>query len=214
MDKYQMEWNEKTAQNIIENLEKRRMEGSYASTAVEALDQVLAMIPRGSSVYRCGSITTTSMGLWKKMAALPGVKIIDPFQPGLTPQDSLAMRHSGHGADIMIASCNAITLDGRLVNLDGVGNRVAAMMFGPTKVILVVGMNKVTPDLDCAIARVKHFAAPINAIRLGYSTPCTAEGRCSDCQSPERVCNMWSIIEGHRTRGRIHVKLVGEQLGY
>jgi hypothetical protein len=214
MDKNQMEWNEKTAQHIIENLERRRMEGSYASTAAEALEQVLAMIPHGATVYRCGSITTTSMGLWKRMAALPEVKIIDPFKPALTPRESLAMRHKGLGADIMIASCNAITLDGRLVNLDGVGNRVAAMMFGPEKVILVAGMNKVAPDLDAAIARVKNYAAPINAIRLGQETPCTVNGICSDCQSPGRVCNMWSIIEGHRTRGRIHVKLVGEALGY
>jgi hypothetical protein len=214
MDKNQVAWNERTAQTIIENLEKRRMEGSYAPTAVEALEQVLAMIPCGSTVYRCGSVTTTSMGLWKKMASMPGITILNPFKPGLTPRESLAIRRGGLTADIMIASCNAITLDGRLVNLDGVGNRVAAMMFGPEKVILVVGMNKVTADLDCAISRVKHYAAPINAIRLGYATPCTADGRCSDCQSAERVCNMWSVIEGHRTRGRIHVKLVGEYLGY
>jgi LUD domain len=214
MDKNQTSWNEKIAQQIIENLETRRMEGSYAATAARALEEVLAMVPHGASVYRCGSITTTSMGLWKKIAALPEVKIIDPFQQGLTPQESLAVRRKGLSADVMIASSNAITLDGRLVNLDGLGNRVAAMMFGPEKVILVVGMNKVAPDLDSAIARVKHYAAPVNAIRVGHETPCTANGLCADCRSAERICNMWSIIEGHRTRGRIHVKLVGEELGY
>ncbi len=214
MDKNQTSWNERTAQQIIQNLEKRRMEGSYAPTAAQAMEEVLAMIPRGASVYRCGSITTTSMGLWKRMAALPEVTIIDPFHPGLTPQESLAERRRGLTADVMIASSNAITLDGRLVNLDGLGNRVAAMMFGPEKVILVVGMNKAAPDLDSAIARVKHYAAPVNAIRIGVETPCTANGLCTDCRSAERVCNMWSIIEGHRQRGRIHVKLVGEALGY
>ncbi|MGA2400207.1 MAG: lactate utilization protein [Syntrophobacteraceae bacterium] len=214
MDKNQTSWNERTAQQIIQNFEKRRMEGSYAPSAAQAMEEVLAMIPRGASVYRCGSITTTSMGLWKRMAALPEVTIIDPFQPELTPQESLAKRHRGLAADVMIASSNAITLDGRLVNLDGLGNRVAAMMFGPEKVILVVGMNKVVPDLDSAIARVKHYAAPVNAIRVGVETPCTATGLCTDCRSAERVCNMWSIIEGQRKRGRIHVKLVGEALGY
>ncbi len=214
MDKNQISWNERTAQQIIQNLEKRRMEGSYAATAAQAIEEVLAMIPHGASVYRCGSITTTSMGLWKRIAALPKVDIIDPFQPGLTPQESLAVRRRGLDADVMIASSNAITLDGRLVNLDGLGNRVAAMMFGPEKVILVVGMNKVVPDLDSAIARVKHYAAPVNAIRIGVEAPCTANGLCTDCRSAERVCNMWSIIEGHRKRGRIHVKLVGEALGY
>ncbi len=214
MDKNQISWNERTAQQLIQNLENRRMEGSYAATAAQALEEVLAMIPHGATVYRCGSITTTSMGLWKRMAALPEVKIIDPFEHGITPQQSLAARRKGLNADVMIASSNAITLDGRLVNLDGLGNRVAAMMFGPDKVILVAGMNKVAPDLDSAIARVKHYAAPVNAIRLGVEAPCTANGLCTDCRSAERVCNMWSIIEGHRKRGRIHVKLVGEVLGY
>jgi hypothetical protein len=214
MDKNQISWNERAAQQIIQNLEKRRMEGSYAATAAQALEEVVAMIPHGASVYRCGSITTTSMGLWKRIAALPGVSIIDPFEHGITPQESLAARRKGLNADVMIASSNAITLDGRLVNLDGLGNRVAAMMFGPDKVILVVGMNKVAPDLDSAIARVKHYAAPVNAIRLGVEAPCTANGLCLDCRAVERVCNMWSIIEGHRKRGRIHVKLVGEVLGY
>ena len=94
------------------------------------------------------------------------------------------------------------------------GNRVAAMCFGPKKVILVVGLNKVAPDLDTAMARVKHLAAPINAIRLNRATPCVETGLCSDCRSPERICNMWSIIEGHLVANRIHVKLVGEDLGY
>jgi hypothetical protein len=105
-------------------------------------------------------------------------------------------------------------LDGRLVNLDGSGNRVAAMTFGPKKVILVVGMNKVAPDLESAMARVKHYAAPVNALRIGFKTPCAETGLCSDCKSPQRICNMWSIIEGHTVKGRIHVKLVGENLGY
>ena len=214
MDKTQMSWNKRTAQHLIQNLEKRRMEGSYAATAAQALEEVLAMIPHGATVFRCGSLTTTSMGLWPRIAALPKVNIIDPFKQGLTPQESLAERRRGLNADIMIASSNAITLDGRLVNLDGLGNRVAAMMFGPEKVILVVGMNKVAPDLDSAIARIKHYVAPVNAIRIGIEAPCMANGLCHDCRSAERICNMWSIIEGHRIKGRIHVKLVGEELGY
>jgi len=107
-----------------------------------------------------------------------------------------------------------LTLDGQLVNLDATGNRVAAMCFGPKKVILVVGMNKVAPDLDTAMARVKHYAAPINAMRLHMATPCAETGVCQDCRSPQRLCNMWLIIEGHMLKDRIHVKLVGEDLGY
>lgn len=214
MDEPQMAWNEKTARVIIQNLEKRRMAGSYAANAAQALEEVLATIPPEATIFRCGSVTVTAMGLWQRIAARPGVKLLDPYQPGLSPGESLTVRRQGLLADLMIASCNAITLDGRLVNLDGVGNRVAAMMFGPARVILIVGMNKVVPDLDSAIARVKYYAAPINAIRIGQDTPCAANGLCVDCRSPERVCNLWSIIEGQRIQGRIHVKLVGEELGY
>jgi hypothetical protein len=114
----------------------------------------------------------------------------------------------------MIASANALTMDGRLVNLDATGNRVAAMCFGPGKVILVVGLNKVVYDLEGAMARVKHHAAPINAIRVNRDTPCRETGLCHDCHSPARICNMWLIIEGQLQEQRIHVKLVGEDLGY
>jgi len=214
MDKHQMTWNEKVAGSIIEHLEKRRMEGSYSASAAQAKDEILAMIPQGASVYRCGSMTTTGIGLWEKIAERTDIQVIDPYQPGLSPEQAMELRRQGLLADVMIASSNAITLDGKLVNLDGSGNRVAAMIFGPKKVILLVGMNKVAPDVESAVARVKHYAAPVNVIRIGYKNPCAETGLCIDCKSPQRICNMWSIIEGHMAKGRIHVKLVGEDLGY
>jgi len=214
MDKHQMLWSEKVARNIISHLEKRRMEGSYAVSAAQACDEIVAMIPPETTVYRTGSMTTTDIGLWEKIAALPGVNLLNPYLPGLSPEEGMEIRRRGMSADVMITSSNAITLDGKLVNLDGMGNRVAAMIFGPTKVILVVGVNKIVPDLEAAMARVKHYAAPINSIRIGYQNPCTETGLCADCRSPQRICNMWSIIEGHMIKGRIHVKLVGENLGY
>ena len=214
MDQHQIVWNEKVAQKIIKNLEKRRMTGSYTASAEGARDEIIAMIPQGATVFRCGSMTAAGIGLWEAIAALPEVKLIDPYRPELSREEGLELRRQGLTADIMIAGTNAITLDGRLVNLDGMGNRVAAMAFGPKKVILVVGMNKVAPDLESAIARVKHYAAPINNIRYGLKNPCVETGLCSDCRTPQRICNMWSIIEGHMIEGRIHVKLVGEFLGY
>ena len=214
MDNHQMKWNEQVAKEIIEQLAKRGMEGSYAASAAQARDEVLAMIPQGSTVYRCGSMTAVYMDLWQGVAKIPGVQIIDPFQPGLSFEDSLEPRRRGLLADVMITSTNALTLDGKLVNLDGLGNRVAAMIFGPKKVLLVVGMNKVVPDMESAIARTKHYAAPVNAMRMGIKTPCAENGRCADCRTPARICNIWSTIEGQRIKGRIHVKLIGEDLGY
>jgi hypothetical protein len=214
MDQHQTEWNQKVARKIIKNLEKRRMAGSYTATADQAKDEIIEMIPPGATVFRCGSMSAVGMGLWDSIAALPGVNLIDPYRPELSPEEGMDLRRRGLTADVMIASTNAITLDGRLVNLDGMGNRVAAMAFGPKKVILVVGMNKVAPDLESAVARVKHYAAPVNNIRYGLKNPCVETGLCSDCKTPQRICNMWSIIEGHMTKDRIHVKLVGENLGY
>ena len=214
MDSHQMVWNEAVARQIIEHLEKRRMEGSYAPNVAQAREEIIGMIPQGATVYRCGSMTTVSIGLWEKISELPGVQVLDPYQPGISPEKAFELRREGMTADFMIASSNAITLDGKLVNLDATGNRVAAMCFGPKKVLLVVGMNKVAPDLDSAMARVKHYSAPVNTIRLGFANPCKEKGLCFDCKSPQRICNMWSIIEGHVIKDRIHVKLVGENLGY
>ena len=214
MDQHQVEWNEKVARKIIKNLEKRRMAGSYTATADQAKDEILEMIPTGATVFRCGSMSAVGMGLWDSIAALPEVTLIDPYRPELPPEEAMELRRRGLTADVMIASTNAITLDGRLVNLDGMGNRVAAMAFGPKKVILVVGMNKVAPDLESAVAIVKHYAAPVNNIRYGLKNPCVETGLCSDCKTPQRICNMWSTIEGHMIKDRIHVKLVSDNLGY
>ena len=214
MEEHQVVWNEKVAAQIIKKLEKRRMEGSYAPNAAQAKEEILTMIPQGATVFRCGSMTATGMGLWEDIANLPQVKLIDPYQPELKPEEGLELRRQGLTADVMVASSNAITLDGKLVNLDGMGNRVAAITFGPKKVILLVGMNKVASDLESAMARVKHRAAPINNIRYGLKNPCVETGLCSDCKTPQRICNMWGIIEGHMIQNRIHVKLIGEDLGY
>jgi len=214
MDAHQMIWNETVAREIIQNLEKRRMSGSYAPSAAQAAEEIIAMIPEGATVYRGGSMTTVTLGLWEKLSAMPGVRVLDPYKAGLSPEDAFKLRLEGMGADFMIASSNAITLDGKLVNLDATGNRIAAMSFGPKKVLLVVGMNKVAPDLESAIARVKHYSAPVNTIRLGLANPCKEKGLCFDCKTAQRICNMWSIIEGHMIQDRIHVKLIGENLGY
>ena len=214
MNQHQAVWNEMIAKQIIQHLEKRRMEGSYAPSGAQARDEIVSMVPHRSSVYRCSSVTTSEIGLWDKINELPGVADHDPYPPGASMEESIEIRRKGMTADVMISSSNAVTMDGRLVNLDAMGNRVAAMCFGPQKVILVLGMNKVVHDLDSAMARIKHYVAPVNALRAGYQNPCKENGKCIDCRSPQRICNMWSIIEGHFIKDRIHVKLVGENLGF
>jgi hypothetical protein len=207
-------FNEKVARQIIVELEKKNMSGGYSPTVLQAKEEVLRMIPEGVTVFRCGSTTLVEMGLWDAVKALPGVTVIDPYKPEFSPEEGLEQRRLGLTADIMMASTNALTLNGTLVNLDGMGNRIAAMTFGPKKVILVVGMNKIVPDLDSALKRVKHIAAPLNCIRLNMPTPCCQTGLCIDCRTPSRICNMWSVIEGQAVKNRIHVQLVGEKLGY
>ncbi|MGO8760727.1 MAG: lactate utilization protein [Desulfobaccales bacterium] len=214
MDIHQITYREKLAQHLIKHLTKRRLEASYAPSAAQARDEVLAMIPDGATVSRGGSMSVVEAGLWEALVHRSGIEVIDPFVPGLAPEVAQDRRRQSLLADFFITGTNAITLDGKLVNLDGLGNRVAGLCFGPKKVIVVVGLNKVAPDLETAMARVKHHAAPINAIRLKRATPCVETGLCTDCKSPERICYMWSIIEGHMLENRIHVKLVGEDLGY
>lgn len=219
MDEPTRKFRQMTAERLIAHFKKRRMHGSYVETAGQARELVLSMIKGPCSVIRCGSESVGALGLWKDIAALPEVELIDPYVAGLTPQEGDERRRRGMTADIMVTSCNAVTLDGRLINLDGTGNRVAAMIFGPRKVILVVGMNKIVSDLDSAMARVRDFAAPMNNLRINalmpaHEPPCTKDGRCHLCASPQKICNAWSIIEGQRDEGRIHVVLVGENLGY
>jgi len=188
--------------------------GEAHTVPEQARREVLEMIPPGATVLRCGSMTLTRMGIWEDVQRLPAVRLIDPYRPGLAPEEVMTLRRQGLSADVMLASSNAITLDGRLVNLDGMGSRVSGLAFGPRKVILVVGVNKIVRDLDAAMARIKTLAAPLNATRYGFDNPCVASGVCTDCRAPQRVCNFWSIVEGSMIPNRIHVKLVGEHLGY
>jgi len=209
---------EKLAGHIIKQLARRKMAGSFAPTGAAAKAQVLEMIPSPATIIRCGTQSVTNLGLWEELAARPGVTLIDPYKPGLSKEEGFELRRKGFYADVMIASSNAITVDGRLVNVDGNGNRVAPMLFGPRKVILVVGMNKVAADLDAAFDRVRTYAAPANNQRLaasyGLKNPCVEDGRCHQCMSETKICNMWTIIDGQPVQDRIHVILVAEDLGY
>lgn len=202
---------ETQAATIIKNLKKRGMDGYYCADSKSAVELILSMIPEGSTVTWGGSASLSESGLMTALKDAP-VELWD--RSIVKPEELKAFYQKTFSANYYLMSSNAITLDGQLVNVDGNGNRVAALAFGPDHVILLVGMNKVTEDLDSAVKRVKTCAAPPNTMRLGLDTPCTKDGICHNCFSPTKICNMLHITQFCRQPGRIHVVLVGESLGF
>jgi len=203
------------AGRIIAGLERRNMRGIYFESSREAVGAVCGMIPEGSLVGLGGSETILQTGLVDALRKMD-IRLLDRYREGVTKEEVDRMRLEGLRSDVYIASSNAITADGKLVNQDGVGNRVAAMIFGPAKVILLVGMNKVVQTVEDAIARIKTVAGPMDAIRVKKDTPCSKLGFCNDagCRAPHRICSQLVILESSLFAGRITVVLVGEDLGY
>jgi len=203
------------AVQIIKNLKKRGINGAYHENGQKAAEAIRRMIPEGSLVGLGGSMTLIESGLIDSLRQMD-IRLLDRYKEGVTPERVGEMRRESLLSDVFIASSNAVTLDGKLVNQDGTGNRVAALVFGPKKVILMVGMNKVVKSVEEAVARIKTTAGPINAVRIGVSTPCSKLGFCDDthCHPPERICNHLLITESSSDAERITVVLVGESLGY
>lgn len=203
---------ERTAATVIRNLEKRNMTGYYCATKEEARNKILSLMPEGSSITWGGTETMAQLGIFDAVRE-KNYELIDRAT-AKTPEESRALYGRMVCADYFLASTNAITLDGELVNIDGNSNRVACIAYGPSHVIIAAGMNKLAADLDTAMARVKTFACPPNAARVGASTPCAATGVCSDCLSPGCICCQTLITRKSRHDGRIIVILVGEELGF
>ena len=203
------------AEKVIKGLKKRQIEGIYCEDSRTAVAEICRLIPEGSLVALGGSETILESGLVDALRKMD-IDLLDRYKSGVTKAEVDGMRQKGLGADIYIASSNAVTADGKLVNMDGLGNRAAAVVFGPGKVILMVGMNKVVRDVEDAVARIKTIAAPLNSVRVGVKTPCSQLGFCSDphCSPPNRICSHLVITEANMIPGRITVVLVGEELGY
>ncbi len=161
-----------------------------------------------------GSMTYVATGLYDALKSRTDLEIIDTYDKNKSAEELLESRRQALLADLFIAGTNAVTEHGHLVNLDMIGNRVAALAFGPRWVIVLVGRNKIVPDLGEAIDRVKGYAAPTNVMRLDKKTPCAKTGRCHDCDSPERICNHWAITEKSFPPKRIKVVLINEDLGF
>jgi hypothetical protein len=203
------------AEEIIENLKKRNMDGAYFEKAEQAVAAILSEVPDDILVGLGGSESIVESGLVDALRK-KNVKLLDRYKEGITKEEVWRMRKEGLSADIFISSSNAVTLDGKIVNVDGIGNRVAAMIFGPDKVILLVGMNKIVKNVKEAVARIKNHVAPRNAKRVDIDTPCSKRGYCQDphCKPPHRICSQLVIIESSMLPDRIKLFLVGEELGY
>ena len=201
--------NELLAAKVIKGLESRNMSGYYATTKKDALAQALALIPEGSSVTMGGAMSAHEIG---RVEALKdgNYNFIDRDEY----TDKRAAMLAAYDADVFLSSANAITDDGIMVNIDGNANRVSAIAQGPKKVIFIVGMNKVCPDLDSAMKRARTVAAPTNAQRFGLSTPCAKTGACMDCKSRDTICCQFLITRFSRHKDRIHVILVNRNLGF
>ncbi len=200
--------NELLAQKVIKGLESRNMSGYYAADKEEALEKALDLIPMGSSVTMGGCMSAVEIGL------VEAVKNGDYDFIDRYAGDRREAELKAYGADVFLASANAMTEDGEIVNIDGNSNRVSCIAYGPKKVIFIVGMNKICNDLDSAMKRARNVAAPINAQRFGLATPCSKTGACMNCKSPDTICCQFLITRFSRHEGRIHVILVNDSLGF
>ena len=205
--------NELLAQTVIKGLQSRNMSGYYAASREEALSIALSLIPEGSTATMGGGVSVHEIGL------------VDALKNGnysFIDRDDYADKREAallaYDADVFLASCNAVTSDGVLVNIDGNSNRVSAIAHGPKKVIFIVGMNKVCDDVDGAMKRARNVAAVTNAQRFNISTPCSKPcsktGTCMNCKSPDTICCQFLITRYSRHAGRIHVILVNDNLGF
>ena len=158
-------------------------------------------------------MTLGATGLMNDFLQMDAMEVINPYEKDLSDAQKLERRRQALLVDLYLTGCNAMTEDGRLVNLDMIGNRVAALTFGPRAVVVLVGANKLVANLDDAMWRVKEFAAPANAMRLDMKTPCAKTSVCEECKSPQRICNTWTITEKSFPRGRVKVVLINQVLG-
>jgi len=198
------------------SLKKAGFMAYYAKDSEEAIEKILSLVPEDALVGLGGSVTLREMKI-PQLLMKRGNQVADHWkarEKGASPEEVLEIRRKHINSDVFITSINAITETGILVNIDGGGQRVAATIFGPKHVIVVIGINKIVRDLEEALWRARNVAAPINAKRLNKKTPCVETGKCEDCDSPERNCNVTTIMHRKPSATNITVILVGEKLGY
>ena len=209
-------WNHKL-ESVKENLENNNFEVFIVQNAKAAKDiAVNDIIPKleVKSVSWGGSMSFVSTGLFHELKDNPDIEVLNTFDKTLSKEEMMDLRRQSLMVDLFITGTNAVTKAGHLVNLDMIGNRVAAIMWGPKTVLLVIGRNKICEDIEDAMFRIKNYAAPVNAMNLDKKTPCCKTGVCHDCTSPDRICNYWTITEKSFKKNRIKIILVNEDLGF
>ena len=203
---------EKRGKLLVKNLQSRHFDAYYCSNRQEALAKALELIAEGSSVGWGGAKSAAEIGLLKALKQGP-YRAIDR-ENATTPEERKQAEIDSMFADVFLTGANAISLDGQMVNIDGGGNRVASIIYGPKTVLVIAGMNKVEETLDAAMTRARTVAAPMNQQRFLLNNPCTITGTCSDCKSESCICNQIVITRHCRPAGRIKFILVGEELGF
>ena len=211
MTQMHQKYYEKRAQKLLKNLHSRHFEAYYCATKEAALEQALTLIPKGASVGWGGALSAQQIGLIDALnngeyAAIDRDKAADAKEREHLMKKCLM-------ADVFITGANALSMDGQMVNIDGNGNRVAAIVYGPDAVIVIAGMNKVVDCLEDAVTRARTVAAPLNKQRFNLETPCETTGTCADCKSDGCICNQILITRNCKPAGRIKFILVGEELG-
>lgn len=208
------EFYEKRGAALVKNLRSRHFDAWYVSTQTEALEKALELIPLGAAVGWGGAMSAEEIGLLNAMRqGANGVTVYDR-DTAKTPQERTAIMKQCLTADVFLTGANAISLDGQMVNIDGNGNRVAAIVYGPDSVIVIAGMNKVADTLEQAVERARTIAAPMNTQRFPNSnTPCLVTGSCHDCKCELSICNQLLITRNCRPAGRIKFIIVGQELG-
>lgn len=210
--KTKKDYYQKKAKSLIKALGKRNMEGFYVENKLEAKNKILDLISEEASISWGGSMTLKEIGIFEELEKR-NFKLLDRSK-AKTAAESEKIYHQALNADYYLMSSNAITQDGKLVNVDGNGNRLAALIYGPKNVIIVAGINKLTIDEESAIKRVRNQAAPPNSMRLNQKTPCAKTGFCNNCQIEDTICCQTVITRRSRHEGRIKLIIVGENLGF
>jgi hypothetical protein len=205
--------NETIGKKVVDALQKNEFDAVYFATAEEAATFIMDHVKPETKVGFGGSMTINSMGIQDRVKAVGG-KVLDHGTPGLAIEEIIAIAKEEMLSDLYLCSSNAITLDGMLVNIDGMGNRVGAMSFGPKKVIIVVSIDKICKDEKAAFERLEGIAAPMNNKRLGTPNPCTRTGTCVNCQTKTRICKVYSVMKKKPMMTDITVVVIGESAGF